>query len=133
MVQLGLESKQPGPRVWALSYCSLFLGMFAYIRKMSSQDFHFISFNLREHVTVFPSGYSSSFPECSMYSCLCSRYWLCLESPFSSSPPRKLLFILQSPVQCHLFSEACPTPILDRMIYSLPSDPIAGCLHYTIF
>lgn len=67
----------------------------------------------------------------SQHSCLCSCYWLC--------PMSFLLFLTektpihpQSPVQCHLFSDACPIPILDRRLIPSPSDPIASCLYYTM-
>lgn len=111
------------------------LGILVYISKTPSQDFHFVSFNPPAHLTFFTSGHSSLFPEHSMYFHTTVLLFMLLalsRTPSSSSPLRKLLFVLQNPVQCHLFSEACPTPILDRMIYSLPSGPIVSCLHYTI-
>lgn len=59
-----------------------------------------------------------------------SCYWLCLECPFFSCPLRKLLFIPQSLVQCHLLGESCPSLTSGRMVCSLPPGPTATCPHY---
>lgn len=59
-----------------------------------------IPFGLPAHLTVLTSAiphHSLQVPSCSQHSCLCSCYWLCLECPFSSSSPRKLLIHPQSP------------------------------------
>lgn len=106
---------------FGLSTTVLFTGMFAHISKMSSPDFHFILFSssTRRH-TSQSSHLGTLIIPCRFHGFTAPASCYYSECPFSSSSPRKLLFIPQSPVQCHLSSDACPIPILDRMTYSPP-------------